>query len=295
MYNKCLDMIGNGPIIELNEIKKKYGFEGKLYAKYEGYNLTGSIKDKAVINIIKDLEAKDILKKGMTIVEATSGNTGISLSLIGRIMGYNVIIVMPANMSFARRKLIERFGARLILTNKEEGMSGAINKAIELSKNNNTILFNQFKRYANVEAHIKMTAQEIDRELQGKIDVIICGIGSAGTIMGISKYYKNNPHIKIVGVEPKSSPIISKGLLGKHNIQGIGAGFYPPLLDMNLINDIITVSDEDAYACSEDLLNYEGLFVGPSSGAALAASLKYKNDGLRVLVILPDNGYRYLE
>lgn len=294
MYNSSLELIGNGPLILLKHIMKKYGFEGNLYAKYEGFNLTGSIKDKAVLMIIKDLEEKNLLRPGMTIVESTSGNTGISLALIGHLLGYNVIIVMPENMSDDRKKLIRKYQAKLILTIKEEGMKGAINKAKELASDKNNLYFNQFYQQANIDAHIKMTAKEIDRELQGKVDTIVCGIGSAGTIMGLAKYFKHqNPNIKIIGVEPASSPFISDGVAGGHNIEGIGAGFYPPLLDRLLIDEIAKVEDDEAIKAEKILLDEEGLFCGTSSGASLMGAMRYKSRK-SIVVILPDNGYRYL-
>lgn len=294
MYNSSLELIGNGPLILLKHIMKKYGFEGNLYAKYEGFNLTGSIKDKAVLMIIKDLEEKNLLRPGMTIVESTSGNTGISLALIGHLLGYNVIIVMPENMSDDRKKLIRKYQAKLILTIKEEGMKGAINKAKELASDKNNLYFNQFYQQANIDAHIKMTAKEIDRDLQGKVDTIVCGIGSAGTIMGLAKYFKHqNPNIKIIGVEPASSPFISDGVAGSHKIEGIGAGFYPPLLDRLLIDEIAKVEDDEAIKAEKILLDEEGLFCGTSSGAALMGAMRYKSRK-SIVVILPDNGYRYL-
>lgn len=294
MYNSSLELIGNGPLILLKHIMKKYGFEGNLYAKYEGFNLTGSIKDKAVLMIIKDLEEKNFLRPGMTIVESTSGNTGISLALIGHLLGYNVIIVMPENMSDDRKKLIRKYQAKLILTIKEEGMKGAINKAKELASDKNSLYFNQFYQQANIDAHIKMTAKEIDRDLQGKVDTIVCGIGSAGTIMGLAKYFKHqNPNIKIIGVEPASSPFISDGVAGGHKIEGIGAGFYPPLLDRLLIDEIAKAEDDEAIKAEKILLDEEGLFCGTSSGTALMGAMRYKSRK-SIVVILPDNGYRYL-
>lgn len=294
MYNSSLELIGNGPLILLNNIMKKYDFKGNLYAKYEGFNLTGSIKDKAVITILKDLEEKSILMPNMKIVEATSGNTGISLALIGHLLGYKVIIVMPENMSLERRKLILKYQAKLILTPKEEGMFGAIKKAKHIANEKNTLYFNQFYQKGNVDAHYKMTAREIDLELKGHLDAIICGIGSAGTIMGLAKYFKRgNPMPKIIGIEPSSSPFISDGIKGAHKIAGIGAGFYPPLLNRTLIDDMIKITDDEAYLGSKILLEEEGLFCGISSGASLMGAMKCK-DMKNIVIILPDNGYRYI-
>lgn len=294
MYNSSLELIGNGPLILLNNIMKNYDFKGNLYAKYEGFNLTGSIKDKAVITILKDLEEKNILMPNMKIVEATSGNTGISLALIGHLLGYKVIIVMPENMSIERRKLILKYQAKLILTPEDEGMAGAIKKAKHIANEKNTLYFNQFYQKGNVDAHYKMTAREIDLELKGHLDTIICGIGSAGTIMGLAKYFKRgNPMPKIVGIEPTSSPFISDGIKGTHKIAGIGAGFYPPLLNRTLIDDIIKITDDEAYLGSKILLEEEGLFCGISSGASLMGAMKFK-DRNNIVIILPDNGYRYI-
>lgn len=294
MYNSSLELIGNGPLILLNSIMKKYNFKGNLYAKYEGFNLTGSIKDKAVITILKDLEEKSILLPNMKIVEATSGNTGISLALIGHLLGYKVIIVMPENMSLERKKIILKYQAKLILTPKEEGMAGAIKKAKYIANEENTIYFNQFYQKGNIDAHYKMTAREIDLELKGHLDTIICGIGSAGTIMGLAKYFKRgNLMPKIIGIEPASSPFISEGINGSHKIAGIGAGFYPPILDRTLIDDIIKITDDEACLGSKILLEEEGLFCGISSGASLMAAMKFKNKE-NILIILPDNGYRYI-
>ena len=293
MYNSSLELIGNGPLILLNNIMKKYDFKGNLYAKYEGFNLTGSIKDKAVITILKELKEKKILKPHMTIVEATSGNTGISLALIGHLLGYEVIIVMPENMSQERRKLILKYQAKLILTPKEDGIKGSIKKAKSLAENENTIYFNQFYQEGNINAHYKMTANEIDLELKGNLDTIICGIGSAGTIMGLAKYFKKvNSQIKVIGFEPKASPVISLGTKGTHKIEGIGAGFYPPLFDRSLIDEVIAIDDDDAILGKKILLDEEGLFAGLSSGAALLSAMRYK-DRKNIVIILPDNGYRY--
>lgn len=293
MYNSSLELIGNGPLILLNNIMKKYDFKGNLYAKYEGFNLTGSIKDKAVITILKELKEKNILKPHMTIVEATSGNTGISLALIGHLLGYEVIIVMPENMSQERRKLILKYQAKLILTPKEDGIKGSIKKAKSLAENENTIYFNQFYQEGNINAHYKMTANEIDLELKGNLDTIICGIGSAGTIMGLAKYFKKvNSQIKVIGFEPKASPVISLGTKGTHKIEGIGAGFYPPLFDRSLIDEVIAIDDDDAILGKKILLDEEGLFAGLSSGAALLSAMRYK-DRKNIVIILPDNGYRY--
>lgn len=293
MYNSSLELIGNGPLILLNNIMKKYDFKGNLYAKYEGFNLTGSIKDKAVITILKELKEKKILKPHMTIVEATSGNTGISLALIGHLLGYEIIIVMPENMSQERRKLILKYQAKLILTPKEDGIKGSIKKAKSLAENENTIYFNQFYQEGNINAHYKMTANEIDLELKGNLDTIICGIGSAGTIMGLAKYFKKvNSQIKVIGFEPKASPVISLGTKGTHKIEGIGAGFYPPLFDRSLIDEVIAIDDDDAILGKKILLDEEGLFAGLSSGAALLSAMRYK-DRKNIVIILPDNGYRY--
>lgn len=298
IYNSAIDLIGNTPLVELGNIEGEFSLSSKLYAKVEYFNPCGSVKDRASLYMINEAEKKGLLKKGATIIEPTSGNTGIGVSMIGALRGYTVIIVMPDNMSRERILSIEAYGARVELTPAELGMSGAIEKARSLnSEMENSFILSQFDNFDNALAHYETTGPEIYDALEGEIDYFVCAFGTGGTISGVAKYLKEkNPGIKIVGVEPLSSPFISSGKVGKHKIQGIGAGFKPEILDLDLIDEVICVSDEDAYSCGALLCKKEGLCVGISSGAALCASIeiakRYKD--ARVVTLFADSGLRYL-
>ena len=291
LYKNAYDLIGNTPILEL---KDSYAEYTKIYAKLECYNLTGSVKDRPVYQIIKDLYDKKKIDSETTIIEYTSGNTGISLSAMSNIFNNRIIIVMPNTMSEMRRRMITNYGAELVLV--DGGMKGAKDKAHELlSSIENSIILNQFGSDSNYKSHYK-TAKEILTDLPDA-DAIVCGIGTGGTITGISKYFKlHNKDIKIFGVEPSESPLLTKGEVGPHKIQGIGANFIPPLIDKSLIDEIITVSSDKAIEYQHILVKNEGVSLGLSSGAALAAAVeiskKYKFK--KVLIICPDSGDRYL-
>lgn len=295
-----LDLIGNTPLIELKEIKKKYNLKANIYAKLESYNPFGSIKDRAVLQMINDLFLNNKVKEGSLIIEPTSGNTGIALAAIGKIKKLKVIIVMPENMSKERIDLIKKYGAEVILTDASLGMKGAISKVNELLKiHQDSIMLDQFNNPSNALAHYLTTGKEIYLDLKGKVDIFIAGIGTGGTITGTSKYLKEqNKNIKVIGVEPDSSPLLSKGKVGPHKIQGIGPNFIPSILDTNSYDEIITIKDVDAFNYAKELLEVEGLFVGLSSGAAFYASLliaqKEENIDKNIVVILPDTGNRYL-
>lgn len=287
-----LSTIGNTPMIKLNNIGNK-----NIYVKLEKYNPGGSIKDRAVLNMIKGLEERNILKNGSVLVEATSGNTGIALSMVGALKGYEVIIVMPDTMSEERRTLMKCYGAKLILTDGKLGMDGAINKAKELIENNeNYISLNQFENEDNPYAHYNTTAVEILNDVKD-IDIFVCGVGTGGTLTGIGRYLKEkNKDIKVVALEPKSSPIISKNIKGPHKIQGIGAGFIPKNYDDSIVDEVITVSDEEAYEGVRLMAKKEGILVGISSGAnvygALELSKRFPNK--KIVTVSPDGLDKYM-
>ncbi len=294
IYNNIKEMIGNTPLLKVSNYSKYNNLSSDIYVKLEGFNPTGSVKDRAVLEMITDLESKNIINKETIIIEATSGNTGISIASIARYSNYKVIIVMPENMSIERRKILSFLGAEVILTKKELGMNGAINKAIELNKEiENSIILNQFENYNNVLAHYK-TAKEIIDDI-GDVDCIVMGVGTGGTITGISKYFKaNNISTRVIAVEPKESNVLSGGKKGRHEIEGIGAGFIPPLIDMKLIDEIITVNSDEALNEAKIFSKTEGIMIGISSGAALAGLKKLNNNYKKIVVILPDLGFKYL-
>ena len=300
--NSVVDLVGDTPLLRLNGFEKNNGIKAKIVGKLEYLNPAGSIKDRVAKAIIEDYEIRGILNKEKnTIIEPTSGNTGIGLASIACAKGYKVIITMPDTMSKERISLMKAYGAEVILTDGSKGMKGAIEKAEELNKENkNSIIAGQFINDANPLAHYKTTGPEIWRDSDGLVDIFVAGVGTGGTITGASKYLKEkNPNIKIVAVEPKNSPVLSSGVSGKHKIQGIGAGFVPKFIsENNYIDEIITVSDEDAYRIAKEVSKSEGVLVGISSGAALYASLmlgkKEENIGKTIVVILPDTGDRYL-
>ncbi|MFR6017009.1 MAG: cysteine synthase A [Paraclostridium sordellii] len=292
IYNNILELIGKTPILKLNNIQDN----NNIYLKLEKYNSGGSIKDRAVLGMIEDLMKENKIKQGDTIVEATSGNTGIALSMIGKVKGLNIIIVMPSSMSKERIDLMKAYGAEVILT-KEGGMQASIDKSIELVNSNESYKsLKQFENESNPKKHYNTTAIEIYEDVEN-IDIFIAGIGTGGTISGIGKYLKEkNPNIRVIGVEPESSPLISKGYSGAHKIQGIGANFIPKNLDMNIIDEIITVKDDDAINTIKLLGEKEGVLVGISSGANVFASIevgkKYK--GKNIVTVSPDGIEKYL-
>lgn len=296
VYNNILELIGNTPIIRLEKYEKNNNIESKIFAKLECYNPAGSSKDRIALEIIEKAEDEQKLKKGAVIVEPTSGNTGIGLAMIGRIKGYKVILTMPSNMSEERIKLLKAYGAEVVLTDKSAGMKGAIEKAKEIAKKyKNSYIPEQFVNKSNSEAHYKSTGPEIWRDMEGKIDYLIAGIGTGGTLTGTARYLKEkNPNIKIIGIEPEESPMISKGKSASHGIQGIGANFVPEILDLNIIDEIITINTDEAYKSVKEISEIEGILVGISSGAVVRAIKKINVKNKNIVVILPDSGERYL-
>ena len=300
LYKSADELIGNTPLLELSHLEKKFNLKAKIFAKLEYFNVTGSIKDRVAKSMIIEAEKSGILKPNSVIIEPTSGNTGIGLASVGTSRGYKVIIVMPETMSKERRQLIKAYGAELVLTDGSKGMNGAIEKAEELAKEiPNSFIAGQFTNPANPAIHRDTTGPEIWKDTEGKIDILVAGVGTGGTITGIGEFLKSkNPKIKIVAVEPASSPVLSKGIAGSHKIQGIGAGFIPKVLNTKIYDEIIPINDEDAFETGRLLGQTEGILIGISSGAALSAALKLANQdenaGKNIVVILPDTGDRYL-
>ena len=290
-------LIGETPLVELVNVTDT---KAHIFAKIEGINPYGSIKDRVALEMIEDAKRKNLLNKGGTIIEATSGNTGIGLAAVGVPLGYRVIIVMPNTMSAERIQLIEAYGAEVVLTDGALGMSGAIAEAERLHNEiEGSYIPDQFNNPANVNAHYKTTAPEICKALNGNIDVLVAGVGTGGTITGTGRYLKEiNPDIKIVAVEPKKSPVLSGGKANTHGLQGIGANFVPKILDISIIDEIIGVDDEDAFDACRTLFKTEGIFAGISSGAAIVAATEIakreENKNKNIVVILPDSGTRYL-
>ena len=300
IYKSVIDLIGNTPLVELVNFNKKNNLGATILAKVEGLNPAGSVKDRVARSIIEDYEARGLLKKGSTIIEPTSGNTGIGLAAIAASKGYRLIITLPETMSVERRNLIKAYGAELVLTDGTKGMKGAIEKANELNKEiPNSIIAGQFVNPANPKAHYETTGPEIWNDTDGDIDIFVAGVGTGGTISGVGKYLKEkNKNIKIVAVEPATSAVLSTGVAGPHKIQGIGAGFVPDTLDTSIYDEIITVPNEDAFTTGAEVVKTDGIFIGISSGAALYAAkqlaLRPENKGKKIVVLLPDNGDRYL-
>lgn len=298
--SSVFDLVGNTPLLELTNFEHKYALKSKIYAKVEFFNPAGSVKDRVAKEIIEKYEQEGRLSKKSTIIEATSGNTGIGLAALCAAKGYKLIIVMPDNMSAERRALMGAYGAELVLTDGALGMQGSIEKAAELVKSiPNAISANQFSNPANPEAHYKTTGPEIWNDTDGKVDILVSCVGTGGTISGTASFLKEqNPNIKVIGVEPSASPYLTEGRSGAHKIQGIGAGFLPDTLDMSVIDEIVTVTDDEAYEAARESARLEGLLVGISSGAAISASLRIaqnpENQGKNIVVILPDTGERYL-
>lgn len=300
IYTSVDQLIGNTPLFKLNGFMKKYDLAADIYAKVEYFNATGSVKDRIARQMILDAEQSGALKPGSTIIEPTSGNTGIGLSAVGTSRGYKVIIVMPDTMSVERRKLMKAYGAQLVLTEGAEGMKGAIAKADELhAEIPDSWIAGQFDNPSNWKAHYNTTGPEIEKALEGKVDILVAGVGTGGTITGTGKYLKEkNPDLKVVAVEPASSAVLSGNKSGPHKIQGIGAGFVPKVLDTDIYDEIIPVSNEDAFETGASIGKTEGILVGISSGAALYAALqlakKEENRGKNIVVIFPDSADRYL-
>ncbi len=298
VLDSITDAIGNTPIVKLNNITK--GLDAEVDVKLESFNPIGSVKDRVGVSLIENAEDKGLLNKDSVIIEPTSGNTGIALGFAAAAKGYKLILTMPDTMSIERRKLLSIFGAELVLTPGSEGMTGAISKAEELAEEiDNSIILHQFDNPANPEIHKKTTAEEILRDTDGDVDIVVSAVGTGGTLEGIAEVLKEyNPEIKIVAVEPYSSQTLSKGEKGPHKIQGIGAGFVPKVLNVDVIDEIIPVKDEDAGKMFLDLPKKEGIFAGISSGAATWAAIELakrpENKGKRIIAILPDSGDRYL-
>lgn len=300
IYGSIDELIGRTPLLELGNYAKENALCARVLAKLECFNPAGSAKDRVALSMIEDAEKKGILKSGSVIIEPTSGNTGIGLAAVAVKRGYRVILTMPDTMSAERQSLLAAYGAELVLTPGDEGMKGAIDKARELALQiDSSFIPAQFDNPKNPEAHFLTTGPEIWEDTDGEVDVFVCGVGTGGTVSGTGAYLKKkNPSIKVVAVEPERSPYLSRGVAGAHGLQGIGAGFVPQILDTQIYDEIITVSEEDAYAAGRELAKKEGLLIGVSSGAALhaAASVakREENRGKTVVVLLPDGGERYL-
>ena len=300
VYQKIIDTIGNTPLVELSNLESKYNLKAKIIAKVEYFNPGGSVKDRIAKAMIEKAEKEGLINKDTVLVEPTSGNTGIGLSMVAASKGLKIILTMPETMSIERRNLLKAYGAELVLTEGSKGMKGAIAKAEELAKEiPNSFIPSQFTNMANPNIHYLTTGPEIFKDLDGNIDYLVAGVGTGGTLSGTGKYLKENkPSIKVVAVEPETSPVLSKGTPGPHKIQGIGAGFVPQTLDTSIYDEIITIGNEEAMEMGKESARTEGLLVGISSGAAIKAAIKLaqreENAGKTIVVILPDTGERYL-
>ena len=300
VYKNIAEIIGRTPLMELGGYQKKYGLGARLLAKLEYFNPTGSVKDRAALYIIEEAERSGKLRAGTTVIEPTSGNTGIGLAAICAVKGYPLVLTMPETMSIERRKLLAAFGAKIVLTEGKRGMSGAIARAEELHKENeNSIIAGQFVNPANVRAHYETTGPELWEDAQGKIDILVAGVGTGGTLGGTGKYLKEkNPSVRVVAVEPAGSPVLSGGKAGPHGLQGIGAGFVPEILDTSLIDEIVRVTEEEAFAAARAIAVTDGVFAGISAGAAVHAAgqiaARRENAGKTIAVVIPDTGMRYL-
>ena len=300
IYTSADQLIGRTPLMELTHLEKKENLSARILAKLEYFNPAGSVKDRIAKAMIDDAEAKGVLKPGSVIIEPTSGNTGIGLASVAAARGYRIIIVMPETMSVERRQLMKAYGAELVLTEGAKGMKGAIAKADELSHEiSNSFVPGQFVNAANPKAHFETTGPEIYEDTDGKVDIFVAGVGTGGTITGVGQYLKSKlPNVKVVAVEPATSAVLSTGVAGAHKIQGIGAGFVPEVLDTKVYDEIIPVSNEDAFATGRMIGRSEGVLVGISSGAAVWAAIQLakrpENAGKNIVVLLPDTGDRYL-
>ena len=299
IYRGFLDLIGNTPLVEVANLEKAYNLKAKVLVKLEYRNPAGSVKDRIAQAMIEEAEKKAILKEGSVIIEPTSGNTGIGLAAIAAAKGYRAILTMPETMSVERRNILKAYGAEIVLTEGSKGMKGAIAKAEELAKEiEGSFIPGQFDNPANPKVHYETTGPEIWRDTDGKVDAFVAGVGTGGTVTGTGKYLKEqNPDVKVVAVEPASSPVLSQGKAGAHKIQGIGAGFVPKVLDTAVYDEIITVENDDAFAASKELTKKEGILTGISSGAALYAALQLAQrlefEGKTIVALLPDSGDRY--
>ena len=299
IYTNITELIGGTPLLELKNYDASKNLNAKILAKLEYFNPAGSVKDRIAKSMIEDAEAKGLLKEGSVIIEPTSGNTGIGIASVGTSKGYRVIIVMPETMSVERRNLIKAYGAEIVLTEGANGMKGAIEKASELAKTiENSFIPSQFTNSANPETHKRTTGPEIWEDTDGNVDIFVAGVGTGGTVTGVGEYLKSkNPNVKVVAVEPASSPVLSEGRAGSHKIQGIGAGFVPETLNTNIYDEVIKVENEDAFKTSREIARKEGFLVGISSGAATFAATELakrpENKGKTIVVLLPDTGERY--
>lgn len=297
---KLTELIGNTPLLELNKFSSLKGLEQPIIAKIESFNPGGSVKDRVALAMIEDAEDKGLLKSGATIIEPTSGNTGVGLALVAAVKGYKLILTMPETMSIERRNLVKAYGATVKLTSGKEGMKGAIKAAKELRDSiPGSIILQQFENQANPQKHYETTGKEIWRDTDGAVDVFVAGVGTGGTISGVGKYLKEqNPNVKVVAVEPTTSPVLSGGQSGSHKIQGIGAGFIPSTYNSKYVNEIFQVDNDEAILTGRQLAQSEGLLVGISSGAAVFAAIELakrpENKGKRIVTLLPDTGERYL-
>lgn len=299
IYSSMEELIGGTPLLELKKIEKEFNLKARILAKLEYFNPAGSVKDRIAKEMILDAEEKGILKSGSTIIEPTSGNTGIGLAAVGTARGYKVILVMPETMSVERRMMMKAYGAEIVLSEGSKGMKGAIAKAEELHQSiPGSIIPGQFDNSANPRAHYKTTGPEIWEDTDGEVDIFIAGVGTGGTVSGVGKYLKEKkPSVEVIAVEPKGSPVLSEGHPGPHKIQGIGAGFVPKTLDTSIYDKVVTAVEEDAYKVARDMGKREGILVGISSGAALSVAIeeakKPENEGKTIVVLLPDTGDRY--
>ena len=300
VYKAISDLIGNTPLVELTHIEEKEGLDASVVAKVEFFNPAGSVKDRIAKKMIEDAEKKGLIKPGATLIEPTSGNTGIGIASVAAAKGYKAIMTMPETMSVERRNLLKAYGAKVVLTDGKAGMKGAIAKAKELVATiPNSFIPSQFENPSNPQAHYESTGPEIWKDTEGKVDIFVAGVGTGGTVSGTGKYLKNqNPNVKVVAVEPATSPVLSEGHAGPHGIQGIGAGFVPNTLDTSVYDEVFTVTNEQAYETGRLIAHNEGMLVGISSGAATYAAIQIakrpENKGKTIVVLLPDTGERYL-
>ena len=300
IYQSADELIGKTPLLELKKTEKKFNLNARLLAKLEYFNLTGSVKDRVAKEMLDDAERRGVLRENTVIIEPTSGNTGIGLAAVGAARGYKVMIVMPSTMSAERRKLMKAYGAELVLTDGKKGMKGAIEKAEELAKEiPDSFIAGQFVNPANPEAHRKTTAEEIWEDTDGAVDIFVAGVGTGGTVTGVGEVLKKKkPGVYVAAVEPAASPVLSEGKAGPHTIQGIGAGFVPKVLNTGVYDEVVPVSGDDAFAFARMMGKTEGVLVGISSGAALAAAIRIaqrkENEGKTIVALLPDGGDRYL-